>query len=84
MTKNPLIAAKLKDYYIESEDKNGKARKQKCSGDIYVGYFTKVGSDCYFYGAFFAREKNGYHIVGTVHMTQEKFFASVETWTEIF
>lgn len=53
MTKHTLIAAKLKDYYIESEDKNGKPRKQKCSGDIYVGSFQNVGSDRYFYGAFF-------------------------------
>ena len=79
-----LATALRTNGYIKAEKPISICERKPSEEKISVGYFTNVGSDRYFYGAFFTREKNGYSIVGNVHMTQEKFFASVETWTEIF
>ena len=84
MNKFSIIACIVKDYYIDVECSNGKTKKCKVTGDRYVGYFTNVGSDRYFYGAHFTRGKNGYEMTGTLHITRENFLQSVETWTEVF
>lgn len=79
MPTNQIIAAIVKDYYIDLDGKKTKITGQRCTG-VFTGK-----DDPYFDGCIFDKMKDGsYQLGGTVCLTKDEFNQNVRTWTVVF